>query len=232
MSWHAVQLVWRCLRFCNGMLGACALTSALPLGAPRADRAALGAQTTLLGARPGSAGARGGFLSLTWETSKTLRSASVSSALQRHVSQQLHPGETAEHGTASFFCQLCQIIPSISLMRSAQVRRTPQAVLDTSEGVCTATSAMTRISGKGVTTTALSRVHRSGWCNFILWAQTEHRSSTLPAAHIVTVGVSRLRMSYCSSSYFMGMTLGSLCACYWANGLALVEQHSPYSRTV
>ena len=61
-----MQLKWRGLRICSGMLGACAPISALPLGAPQPYRAALGALIILLGTRPGSAGARGGFLSLIW----------------------------------------------------------------------------------------------------------------------------------------------------------------------
>ena len=62
-----MQLEWRGLRFCNGMLGAGALIPALPLGAPRPYRAALGALIILLGTCLGSAGARGRFMSLIWQ---------------------------------------------------------------------------------------------------------------------------------------------------------------------
>ena len=114
VGWQAVQLEEQSLRFGGGMVEARALISALPLGVPRAYRAALGALITLLGTRPGSAGARGEFLSLTWQAREAMRSASVSSALQWHVSQQLHPGVTAEPGTAPFFCQPGQILASIT----------------------------------------------------------------------------------------------------------------------
>ena len=62
-----MQLELQSLSVCNGTSGARALGLALPLGAPRAYQAAPGALTSLRGTRPGSAGARGGIPSLTWQ---------------------------------------------------------------------------------------------------------------------------------------------------------------------
>ena len=59
-----MQLEGQSLRLGGRMAEARALTLTLPPGVPRAYRAALGALRTLLGTRPGSAGAKGGFLSL------------------------------------------------------------------------------------------------------------------------------------------------------------------------
>ena len=62
-----MQLEEQSLRFSGGIAEARALIIALPLGVPWAYRAALGALITLLGTPPGSAGAREGSLSLTWQ---------------------------------------------------------------------------------------------------------------------------------------------------------------------
>ena len=82
MRRQAVQLQGPSLRFSGGTSGGRALTSVLPLGVSQPHRAARGALTMLLGTRPGSAGTRGGFLSLIWRALETLGSACVSSALQ------------------------------------------------------------------------------------------------------------------------------------------------------